>query len=220
MCLEKFKNVPNRDNAGICIPKYVNFTANEANAPAKQIISDPSRVSEIFSVQDAEGNLVQLSLEWLLGFFDGEGTITFFINKNDSLTLGYQIQSAFIIVQSEADYLLLTAIANFLGKGTVNVNRKDETSVRYQIRIVDPETLVELIIPLLQISKLRTKKGNEFVIWAECTKFLKEKQSSFTTDPTLAITLLENIKKIKYEGSPTKQALNFIGTCDRAIYLK
>jgi hypothetical protein len=214
---KNFSFVPNRDSNGDCIPKHANYTAAaNLNSPAKQVIANPARVGELFSVKDADGNDVLLSAEWIAGFVDGEGTLTFFLNKNSDLALGFQLQSAFIIVQGESDYLLLTAIANFFGYGTVNVNRKDSTSVRYQYRIVDTTTQVNLIIPFFEVTKLRTKKGKEFIVWAEWTKFFAEGKHKESW-PTGMISLLEGLKSLKYVGAQTSQAESFIASCDKWI---
>lgn len=111
---------------------------------------------------------------------------------------------------------MLTAIANFFGHGTVNVNRADETSVRYQIRIVDPEVLTNVIIPFFEIVKLKTKKKNEFVIWADATRYML-KNKPLTNNTSAAINLVNKIKNIKYEGAGTNQALKFLKTCDTVI---
>lgn len=129
-------------NTGYCIPKHPNFTpTTNKDAPAWQIVNNPSLATSLFTVEDADGETHTLSAAWISGFTDGEGTITFYLNRNSELAGGFQVQSAFVIVQGESDYYLLTAIANFFGCGSVTVNRKDKTSVRYQFRVVDPVLL-------------------------------------------------------------------------------
>lgn len=213
--ISKFKHVSLKDGNNECVPKYKNFTANNPDAKALEVIKDPNLVNYVFNVYDFNNNEVRMSAEWLSGFVDGEGTFTFFINKNKDSTMGYQIQAAFIIVQGEADYALLTAIADFLGKGTVNVNRKDKTSVRYQIRIVDLNVLINIIIPLFTIAELRTKKKDEFTVWTKWALYLKDKDVA--TEPESMIELLEGIKELKFVGSLNDKSLSFLITCDEAI---
>lgn len=216
--MTKFKFTYKRGSDNKCIASYGNYTAEaNPNAPAQLIIKDPKRVNDVFVVKDALGNDVPLSARWIAGFMDGEGTFTFFFNRMGNLTYGFQFQSAFILVQGESDYLLLTAIANFFGCGTVNVNRRDTTSVRYQIRIVNPETLVNVIIPFFTHATLLTKKGFEFLAWAEATQFLKENQKNFKANPSLAKTFVQMAKNMRYQGAETDKANSFINTCDEAI---
>lgn len=133
------------------------------------------------------------------------------------MNFGYQIQPAFILVQGESDFSLLTVIANFFGFGTVNVNHADDTSVRYQYRIVNLDFLIEVIIPFFRLVFLHTKKSKEFEIWAECTEYLYDYRDQFAAKPDLAITLMEKIKTMRYQGAQTKLTEKFIATCDKVI---
>lgn len=211
--LSLFSNQLTRNADGTCIPPYGEYTATAGRkAPAWEVLNDPSQANKIFSVPDAKGNIVNISLEWLAGFIDGEGTLTFNLISNQELTLKFQVQPVFAIVQGQSDYLLLTAIANFLGYGTVNVNRSDKTSTRYHIRIVDPKVLVNLIIPLLNVVPLRTKKGQEFLIWRGLVEIVAV-ESHKQNWPDNYLSFIDGLKSLKYVGLPTDQALDFLSTC-------
>ncbi len=204
-------------NTGTCIPKYNNYTPTiNKNAPAWQIINNPALSTSLFTVKGSDGADYTLSAAWISGFTDGEGTLTFYLNSNKELAGGLQVQSAFVIVQGESDYYLLTAIANFFGCGSVTVNRKDKTSVRYQFRVVDSEILKELIIPFFQVSPLCTKKGKEYQLWSKWTMFFANKKHKKDW-PTGMIELLEGLKTLKLLGYRTKQAEDFIKSCDKYI---
>ncbi len=213
----KFQIQHNRnDSTGVCIRKYDNYTAEDTQSPAKQILKDPKKITQVFQVPASDGRMFNLSLPWIIGFLDGEGTFAFYLNKNKELTLGFQIQAAFVVVQGEADYYLLTAIANFFGCGTVSVNKADLTSVRYQYRVVDPKALTELFIPLFKAYPPCTKKGLEFATWSTWVEFLKDKKH-LENWPNNMIMLLEGFKAFKFLGAQTKQAISFVQNCDSYI---
>lgn len=209
-----FKVQQEKDADGICIPPYEPYTSNlREKAPARDILNNPANASKVYTVQDAFGNPHSISLEWFAGFVDGEGTVTIYLNRNDSMTLGFQIQAAFVVVQGVSDYALLTAIANFLGMGTVDVNKTDKTSTRYQIRIVNTSDLVSIIIPLFKLVNLRTKKKDEFIIWADLTQQLDTK--SINKDwPNNMLKFIDNLRALKHVGIATDQALDYLSTCN------
>nr|BBQ09603.1 group I intronic ORF [Volvocales sp. NrCl902] len=167
-------------------------------------------------VKGADGKEYALSAPWILGFADGESTLSFNLIKNVELTVGFQIQAVFIIVQGETDYYLLTAIANFFGYGTVSVNRKDETSVRYQYRVVDTEILTKLFIPFFKVIRFLTKKSVEFTHWSQWFEYLYNKKH-YSDWPNGMLALLEGLKQFKLCGYPTLKAISFIETCDNFI---
>jgi hypothetical protein len=209
-----FKLKQDRDEDGKCIPPYGNYTATSGKkAPAWEILADPRNANKTYTVTDARGVPTQISLVWLAGMFDGEGTLAVYLNRNRTLRLKFQIQPSFVIVQGFGDYYLLTAIAEFLGFGTVSVNRTDATSTRYQIRIVDSAILRELIIPLLKICPLLTKKKDEFIIWADVVEQLADGKANQNW-PTNMLKVVEGLRDLKYVGSATKQSLDYLTTCD------
>lgn len=217
--------VNERDKNGNCIRKYQNYVKDPVDytAPAWEIINNPddkkkSLIGKTYSVPDAEGNIVLLSAAWLIGFFDGEGTITVYINSNSTLTLQFQLQPALVLVQGEADWLLLTAIANFFGCGTVAQNHADKTSVRYQWRIVNMDLLIQLMIPFFTICKLQTKKYNEFLCWKEAVEIINGKihLQNWPHNIIDLLTLLKNSKKLSFQ---TINSERYIAQCDRCIEL-
>lgn len=207
----RFNLQQRRDETGKCIPEYrTPYTSTlRREAPAWQILKNPSLVNHVFTVQDSSGNNVEMSFPWIKGFTDGEGTLTVHLNRNSETEHGFQIQPIYILVQGFADYQLLTAIANFFGFGSVTVNKADETSVRYQLRISDKQILNDLIVPLFRLSPLLTKKGEEFVVWADIVEDFYAGRHRQDWPRFIA-----RLRDLKYVGSPTDQALDYLGTCD------
>lgn len=214
-----YKVEQQRDENGICIPKYDNYIIQTLDkmAPASTIINSKEDLSgKKFTVQDALGRDVVMSADWIAGFADGEGTLTININKNQELTYKFQLQPVFVIVQGEVDYYLLTAIANFFGCGSVTVNRKDKTSVRYQYRVNNLELLTNIFIPFLDKVSLLTKKKDEFLLWKDLVFDIKSRKI-LDYWPNNMIAFLEKAKLWKYLNTETKQTEAYIKTCDDCI---
>ena len=93
------------------------------------------------------------------------------------------------------------------------MNRTDKTSTRYQIRIVNLYVLDTLIIPLLKLVSLRTKKKDEFLIWADLVHQLRHSEHTQNW-PSNMLRFIESLRELKYVGLPTDQALDFISTCN------
>jgi len=96
---------------------------------------------------------------WVSGFVDGEGTFYVGINKNDTMTVGYQVLPEFRIVQHKKDIQLLHALKKFFGAGVVRVNHDD----RYELRIRSVDHLNEKVIPLFDKHPLMTQKKFDFI---------------------------------------------------------
>jgi hypothetical protein len=95
----RFKVQQDKEQDGTCIPPYPSYTSQVGNkAPAWDILTNNDHKSLSYPVQDAMGNTVVISLDWLVGFIDGEGTLAVYLNRNPQLWLGFQIQPVFVIV--------------------------------------------------------------------------------------------------------------------------
>ena len=92
----------------------------------------------------------KLTPEWLAGFFDGEGSVTF--TRDQSLQV--------VIAQSREDILL--AIADFVGNGVVKVNkrfatRKPECTLRWCGK--NAARVLEILLPHLIIKHRQAEIG-------------------------------------------------------------
>lgn len=101
----------------------------------------------------------QINPNWLSGFVDGEGTFYIGINKNDEMTIGWQVLPEFRIVQHEKDIKLLYKIKKYLGCGTVRINHGD----RYELRIRKLDHLKNIVIPFFESYPLQTQKKYDFL---------------------------------------------------------
>ena len=105
---------------------------------------------------------MKLEAQWIVGFVDGEGCFHISINKNDSMTLGYQVLPEFTVVQHERDVKVLHALKSYFECGVVRVNRKDKTSTRMAYRVRDQRHLLDIICPFFMTHQLKTQKNVDF----------------------------------------------------------
>ena len=105
---------------------------------------------------------MKLEAQWIVGFVDGEGCFHIAINKNDTMTSGYQVLPEFTVVQHEKDVKVLHALKTYFGCGVVRVNRKDKTSTRMAYRVRSVRHLLDIISPFFLEHQLKTQKHVEF----------------------------------------------------------
>lgn len=97
---------------------------------------------------------MKLAPEWVSGFVDGEGTFYVGINRNETMSCGYQILPEFRIVQHKKDIQVLYALKNFFKCGVVRINHDN----RYELRIRSIEHINLNVIPHFNQYQLVTQK--------------------------------------------------------------
>jgi hypothetical protein len=128
------------------------------------------------NVRSAENQQERLTaIGWLVGFVDGEGCFSCPIFRNGSMTLGWQVQPAFAVVQGESSRDVLEEMVKFFGCGKVYVNRRHdnhrEDLYRYYVsRFGD---LRDVIVPFFQENPLRTAKRDNFAKFADIIDLMR-----------------------------------------------
>jgi hypothetical protein len=142
-------------------------------------------------------NIVYFSQEsyefmlWLIGFTDGEGTFSVEINKNASMTTGYQVQIAYIITQHGRDLELLEKIKKYFNNsGEIALNRGKTGGNVYNYRLRNITIIKNLIIPLFSNYPLKTQKNLNFQDFKKVAELMENKEH-------LTIEGIEKIRKIK-----------------------
>jgi hypothetical protein len=102
---------------------------------------------------------MQINPSWISGFTDGEGTFYVGINKNSTMTVGYQVLPEFRIVQHKKDIKLLYALKKYFGCGVVRINHDD----RYELRVRSIEHIKNIIIPHFDRYPLITQKKFDYI---------------------------------------------------------
>jgi hypothetical protein len=101
---------------------------------------------------------MNLNVQWIVGFVDGEGCFSVSINKHDEMKLNYQVLPEFIVVQHKDDIQVLHALKKHFKCGVVRKNHGD----RYCYRVRSIVHLHDIIIPFFMKHSLKTKKNIEF----------------------------------------------------------
>jgi hypothetical protein len=121
----------------------------------------------------------KLSLEYILGFFEGDGSITILIKPAPSNKTGTAICLFFEIHQHVIDKDLLIAISNFLGCGKVGIGRKigSEDSWIYRLRVTSQKELFNNLLPLLRNQTMvLQKRNNDFNLFLKACRIVEEKK--------------------------------------------
>ncbi len=112
---------------------------------------------------------MELTPEWVVGFVDGEGTFYVGINRQPSMSLGYQVLPEFRVVQHERDIQVLHGLKRFFKAGVVRQNHED----RYELRIRKLDSLKE-VVSFFRRHPLKTKKNVDFKKFARIVRWMDE----------------------------------------------
>lgn len=115
---------------------------------------------------------MKLQPYWVVGFVDGEGTFYVGINKNQTMTTGYQVLPEFRIVQHQKDIKVLYALKSFFNAGVVRVNH----DTRYELRIRSLDHLNDIIIPFFNKHNLTTQKKFDFIKFKKIIDLINQKK--------------------------------------------
>jgi hypothetical protein len=115
---------------------------------------------------------------WITGFVDGEGCFSCPVFRNRTMTLGWQVQPTFVVVQSASSREVLEDLARFFGCGKVYANRRHdnhrEDLYRYYVgRFAD---LRDVIVPFFQEHPLQTSKKVNFAKFAKVLRLIEERK--------------------------------------------
>lgn len=135
----------------------------------------------IISTELGRGKTFNLSLEWILGFFEGDGSFNIQLKPTAHHKTGYSVILIFEIHQSAIDVDTLRAIQNYFGVGKVEIGRKvkkdsPQTWV-WRLRISSQKELFEGLIPILnKQSMVLNKRQNDLIIFLEVCEIVKNKE--------------------------------------------
>lgn len=112
---------------------------------------------------------------WLVGFVDGEGCFSCPISRNRSMTLGWQVQPAFAVVQGASSRVVLEEMVAFFGCGKLSVNRRHDNHREdlYRYKVTRLGDLRDVVIPFFQANALRTAKRENFAKFVEVIELME-----------------------------------------------
>ena len=102
---------------------------------------------------------VMLQVQWIVGFVDGEGCFHVGINRNEEMSLGFQVLPEFTVVQHKRDVQILHQLKTYFGCGVVRTNHGD----RMAYRVRGHDHLRDIILPFFLKHPLKTKKNIDFL---------------------------------------------------------
>jgi hypothetical protein len=113
--------------------------------------------------------------QWVVGFVDGEGCFSVPILRNDTTSLGWQVQPEFVVSQGAKSVHVLHELERFFGCGRVGVNRRHddhrEDMYRYSVRRLSD--LTGRIVPFFEEHPLRTAKAEDFGKFASVVRAMQ-----------------------------------------------
>lgn len=111
---------------------------------------------------------------FITGFSDAEGSFNIVIAKSPSNTIGWRIQTRFIIEIHLKEIATLNMIQNFFGGiGTITINPK-KNSARYTV--VSFNDIQNIIVPHFNKYPLQSAKKIDFELWKDCVNIISEKK--------------------------------------------
>lgn len=144
---------------------------------------------------------MNMQIQWIVGFVDGEGCFHIGINKNKEISCGIQVLPEFVVVQHERNIKVLYALKEYFGCGVVRVNHGD----RYCYRVRDFRHLRDIIIPFFEKHKLITTKRIDFEKFRTILLLMEKKQHLTLQGIDKIRTIQESMnrkgKKSKIESS-------------------
>ena len=115
---------------------------------------------------------------WILGFVDGEGCFSVPIQRNLTMTLGWQVQPQFVVVQAASSTSALEVIRDYFGCGTITRNARSdnhrEPQHRYVVRRLGD--LEEVIVPFFTEFPLLTSKRENFEKFVDVLELMKRRR--------------------------------------------
>ena len=145
---------------------------------------------------------------WLVGFVDGEGCFSCPVFRNRSMSLGWQAQPSFAVVQGESSRDVLEEMVGFFGCGKVYVNRRHDNHREHLCRYYVSRfgDLRDVIVPFFQANPLRTAKRDNFAKFVEvmCLMDLRRHLTVSGLSEIAAIAQTMNFRKPRGVENPQR----------------
>lgn len=103
--------------------------------------------------------------QWIVGFVDGEGCFSCPVQRNRMMTLGWQVQPRFAVVQGERSVHVLEMLQQFFGCGSIYRNRRRDNHKEdlFVYNVCRLKNLTDIIVPFFEANPLRTAKLEDFL---------------------------------------------------------
>ncbi len=113
--------------------------------------------------------------QWIVGFVDGEGCFSAPIQRNRKMTLGWQLQPVFTVVQGEKSREALELIREFFDCGRIYLNRRKDDHREHLLnyQVFRKGDLIDRIVPFFEAHPLRTAKRFDFKKFAKIVRWME-----------------------------------------------
>jgi hypothetical protein len=136
--------------------------AGSASGCMLEYLENPVVLKRSENPSGADNQQERLSAEWVVGFVDGEGCFFVGVNRQPSMTIGWQVLPEFRVVQHQRDVAILKRLHEFFGFGQITTNHGD----RKELRVRGIQQLAK-IVKFFRKHPLRTVKRSSFECFAE-----------------------------------------------------
>ncbi len=114
---------------------------------------------------------MELSIDWVVGFVDGEGCFHVSVTRHPEMSVGFQVLPEFVVVQHTRDRQVLQALKEFFGGGSVRSNHEDRDCLRIR--------KLELLLRACDFfvkHPLKTKKNVDFRKFRRILQLMSQKR--------------------------------------------
>ncbi len=113
--------------------------------------------------------------QWIVGFVDGEGCFSCPVQRNAVMTLGWQCQPRFAVVQGERSVHVLELLKDFFGCGNIYRNRRHDNHREDLLvyNVWNRKHLNGIIVPFFEANPLRTAKLEDFLKFRQILKMME-----------------------------------------------
>lgn len=108
---------------------------------------------------------------WIVGFTDGEGCFSVSFNLKESMSVGVETRPSFAVGQKSSSLASLEKMRDFFGCGHIRYSKRDGT---YKYEVQNMDDLVDKIIPFYEKHSLETLKKDDFTLFAEICRSMKQ----------------------------------------------
>jgi len=140
-----------------------------------------------------------LSPWFLTGFIEAEGNFDILLFSNLRALAKTGIKFRFRIAANYKDIVILCAIKNYFGSGSISIIRKDTDVVTLEISSI--EVIKNVIIPFLDACPLKGTKYYDYLTWKNSFNDFMENKDSLDSK----LLLIERLKEAKTNLNRNKQ---------------
>jgi len=147
---------------------YSEKKVNQFNEHWKPYLHKSTMKKTSINFKSSKRNENKISIDWLIGMVDGDGSFFITITKSKDYKIGYQIRARFAIKQIDAKNLLEKINKEiFENKAQVQEDR---------LIIEDINIITRYVLPIFTNNRLKTRKEKDFRLWKEAICLIKNKE--------------------------------------------